>query len=144
MKKLLVVVILITTNVIVNAQPVPASKVPPEVKKSFSRENPSVTPKWEIEDGNYEASYKSSSVTRSFIINKQGTILESETGITIPALPKAAQAYLKAHYKGYKIKEVSKIMKQGGEVEYEAMVNGIDVMFDGNGKFLKEIKKEKD
>lgn len=144
MKKLLIVFALVVATLSVVAQPLPASKVPPSVKKGFIKEHPSVTPKWEKEDGNFEASFKQGGVDRSCIIDDQGTILETETGITFTALPKKAQDYLKAHYKGHKIKEVSKIVKQDRKVEYEAMVNDMDVMFDMGGNFLKEIKKEKD
>jgi hypothetical protein len=44
------------------------------------------------------------------------------------------------HYSGAPIKEASKIVKTNGEVNYEALVNGKDVMFDSNGKFIKVAK----
>jgi hypothetical protein len=49
-------------------------------------------------------------------------------------------AYVKANYKNKKIKGGAKISKLDGTVNYEAEVNGVDVMFDADGKFLKEVK----
>ena len=80
----------------------------------------------------------------SCVIDHSGTILETETDIPVSELPTEAVLYLKTHYKGHKVKEASKIVKQNGEVNYEAMVKDRDVMFDVNGKYLKEIKEAKD
>ena len=42
--------------------------------------------------------------------------------------------------KGKNIKEGAKITKADGTVNYEAEVNGTDVIFDASGKFIKEAK----
>jgi hypothetical protein len=49
-------------------------------------------------------------------------------------------AYLKANYKDKKIKGGAKITKADGVVNYEAELNGMDAMFDVDGRFLREVK----
>lgn len=73
----------------------------------------------------------------SAVIDKSGTIMETETDIAVIELPQNVQSYLKTHYKGIKVKEAAKIVKANGEVNYEGEVNGKDVIFDKNGKFIK-------
>jgi hypothetical protein len=49
--------------------------------------------------------------------------------------------YLQANYANKKIKESAKITSAAGIITYEAEVEDKDLIFDGNGKFLKEVKK---
>ena len=116
------------------------SQVPAAAKAAFQKQYPNAKATWEKEDGNYEANFKQDGKTMSSVIDKTGTILETETDIAIGELPASAQAYIKSHYPEVKIKEASKIVKTNGEVNYEALVNGKDVMFDTNGKFIKVAK----
>ena len=43
-------------------------------------------------------------------------------------------------YEGITVKELTKITKSNGEINYEAAVKGKDLIFDAAGKFLKEVK----
>ena len=115
-------------------------KVPQTVKTSFAKQYPGVATKWEKENGKYEASFKKDGNTMSALFEKNGTMTESETDIKVSALPAAILAYVKANYKGKTIKEGAKITKADGTVMYEAEVDGKDVIFDNNGKFLKVMK----
>src|SRR5690349_7367154 len=139
MKKMVVVIIFVCAGSVAWSQKINASAVPSPVKQSFTNNYPGITPEWEKEDGNFEASFRKNGHDMSCVINHSGTILETETDVAPSELPKEALIYLKTHYKGHSIKEASKIVKQGGEVNYEAMVHGRDVMFDKDGKYLKEI-----
>jgi hypothetical protein len=49
-------------------------------------------------------------------------------------------SYIKTNYKDKKIRESAKITNSTGVVTYEAEVDDKDVIFDSNGKFLKEVK----
>lgn len=131
---------LIITSLQVTAQKMDATKVPSTVKAAFAKAYPKVTAEWEFEDKNYEASFKQNGNKASAIIDSKGMLLETETTITLSELPKAASEYLSTHYKGKKVKETAKIIKANGEVNYEAQVNKIDVIFDSKGSFLKEVK----
>jgi len=122
------------------AQKMNVSAVPPVVKHAFEKAYPGVTATWEEEAPNYEVNFKKDGSDISVLIDKEGKIIETETDIKAGELPAAVLSYIKAHYKGKAIKETSKITRADGTVNYEAEVNGKDVIFDASGKFLKEAK----
>ena len=123
-----------------SAQKIDAGKVPTSVKTSFTKQFPGVATKWEKENGKYEASFKKDGNTMSALFEKNGTMTESETDIKVSALPAAVSAYVKANYKSKTIKEAAKITKSDGTIMYEAEIDGKDVIFDSNGKFVKVMK----
>ena len=142
MKKLFIVTVAVgMISLSACGQKLNESQVPTAVKASFQKQYPNVKAGWEKEGKNYEVNFKQDGKTMSSVIDKTGTILETETDIAIGDLPASAQAYVKSHYSGAKIKEASKIVKANGEINYEALVNGKDVMFDTNGKFIKVAKE---
>lgn len=141
MKKLLLpvcVVLLITTNVI--AQKLEVSKVPTAVKDSFAKKFPGADAKWEKEAEKFEAGFKNNGSSMSALFESNGNMLESEVDIKVSQLPASVLQYVKEHYKGKTIKEGAKITKANGTVNYEAEVDGKDVIFDVNGVFIKEMK----
>lgn len=141
MKKAIVALLMCSVSaLLVNAQNLKESLVSAAAKEAFQKQYPKVNGKWEKEGANYEVNFKKDGKTMSAVIDKAGTITETETEIAADALPIAAQSYLKAHYKGSKVKGAAKIVKANGDVNYEGEVNGKDVMFDSNGKFIKEAK----
>jgi hypothetical protein len=121
-------------------QKLDASKVPAAVKAAFTKQYPGVTAKWEKEDGKYEASFKQAGNDVSAMFEPNGTFTESETEMKATDLPAGIVAYVKEHYKGKTIKSGAKITKVDGTINYEAALGGKDVIFDANGKFLKEVK----
>ena len=110
------------------------------VKASFARQYPGATAKWEKEAGKFEAGFKQNGNTMSALFDPNSTMAESEMDINVADLHATVLAYVKEHYKGKAIKEGAKITKADGTINYEAEVDGKDVMFDTNGKFLKEVK----
>ena len=116
------------------------SQVPAAVKTAFEKKYPSVKASWDKEYANYEANFKHDGKAMSAVIDKNGTIVETETDIPVTDLPKAVQDYIKKNYSGVKIEEAARIVKANGEVNYEAEVPHKDVIFDANGKFIKEAK----
>lgn len=141
MKKIVLMVVLVAAiGTQGNARQLKADKVPAAVKTAFIKQYPGITAKWEKEDGLFEASFKQNGVSVSAMYEANGTLTETETAIKITALPAAALAYVKEYYTGKTIKEAAKITKADGAVNYEAEVNGKDLIFDVNGNFLKEMK----
>lgn len=122
------------------AQKIDAAKVPAAVKAAFEKQYPGVTVKWEKEDGKFEAGFKQNGNTMSALFEANGTMTESEMDIKVADLPAAVLSYVKDHYQGKSIKEGAKITKADGTVNYEAEVDGKDVIFDAAGNFLKEVK----
>jgi uncharacterized membrane protein YkoI len=123
-----------------HSQQLAMAKVPAAVKAGFTKAYPGKVATWELENKNYEANFKNGTKTISVIIDKQGTIVETETEVTMGELPSAAQSYVSSHLKGKKIKETAKIVKANGDVVYEVAVAGGDVMFDSNGKMIEKKK----
>jgi Putative beta-lactamase-inhibitor-like, PepSY-like len=141
MKKLMIMAALAAIVVFsATAQKLDAAKVPAAVKAAFAKQYPGAVAKWEKEDGKYEAGFKQNGSNMSALFEANGIITESEMDIKVADLPATVLAYVKEHYSGKKIKEGAKITKADGTVNYEAEVDGKDVIFDANGKFLKEMK----
>ncbi|MGB8194835.1 MAG: hypothetical protein WCF67_23070, partial [Chitinophagaceae bacterium] len=105
---------------------------------------PRIKGTWEKEEGNYEVSFKESGKEMSCVIDGAGSIIETETTISVQELPQPAKDYIEQHYRNSKIKEAAKIVKANGETTYEAEINKKDVIFDSNGKFLRVDDKEKE
>jgi hypothetical protein len=122
------------------AQKIDASKLPPAVTASFAKHYPGVTAKWEKEEGKFEAGFKLNGKEANAVFDATGVMEESEIEINKGELPAAADEYIKTHYKGINVKELAKITKSNGEVNYEAAIKGKDLIFDASGKFLKEVK----
>jgi uncharacterized protein YdeI (BOF family) len=115
---------------------------PPDVAKAaFDKAFPgSKNVKWEKEGSEFEVSFSNNGKIMSAVLDGKGILKESEVELKASELPADILQYIKDHYKGAKIKEAAKITYANGEVNYEAEVNKIDVMFDKDGKFLKEVK----
>ena len=121
------------------SQKIDAAKVPAPVKESFARQFPGATPKWEKEDGKYEAGFKQNGHDMSALFETNGTMTESEKEITTTELPAVVKDYIKNHYNGAAIKEAAKITTATGKIEFEAAIKGKDIIFDINGNFIREI-----
>ncbi|RFZ82660.1 hypothetical protein DYU05_10775 [Mucilaginibacter terrenus] len=124
------------------AQKINSKQIPAAVKASFAKTYPAVkTIKWEREKGNFEAGFKQGNNEMSAVFKADGTQTESEMEISSATLPAPVLAYVKQNYKGATIKEAAKITKTDtGEVNYEAEVQGKDLLFDHTGKFIKIAK----
>jgi hypothetical protein len=141
MKKLTIISVLAVAMVsAVSGQKINASKVPAAVKAAFAKQYPVNTVKWEKEDGKYEAGFKQAGSEMSVLYNTDGTTMESEMAIKVSDLPSTVLTYIKEHYKGKSIKEAAKITKANGTVNYEAEIDGKDIIFDSAGNFLKAVK----
>ncbi len=129
-------------TITVSAQKLKESEVRVAVIKVFEKEHPGIKgEKWEKEKGDYEVGFMNNKVATTAVYDAKVFFKESEVEIKATELPAAATSYIAIKYKGAKIKEASKITKATGEINYEAEVNGSDVIFDMKGRFIKTIKK---
>ena len=140
MKRILMPALISLSIFTASAQKLDVAKVPSVVKASFEKKYPAVSGKWEKENGNYEVNFKQKGNSMSVLIDPNGIITETEMDIRANGLPPGALSYIKEHYKGKTIKEGAIITKADGTVNYEAEIAGTDVIFDANGKFIKEAK----
>jgi len=143
MKKLLVIMGIICSPILY-AQQVKQAQVPKAVKEAFDKHYPGTKARWEKEKENYEAGFKFSGKSMSVVINKSGTIVETETDIAITALPVAAVTYIRQNYKVQKIKEAASIVDANGVITYEAEIKNMDLIFDAAGRFLRAKNHNKE
>ena len=112
--------------------------VPENVKATFAQEYKNSTGvRWEKEHGTYEASFNSNNQKMSATYDDAGKKLETEVAISLSKLPEKAQKY--ANGKG-KVKGAARIVKSDGTVIFEAELQGKDLLFAEDGKFIKESK----
>jgi hypothetical protein len=133
-----IAVLLVLSSFAANAQMMNVSKVPAAVTASFAKNFPAVSnAKWEKEHDEYEANFKQNGQKMSASFDAAGTLKETEKTIPVASLPSTATKYLHEHYKGESVKEASELKMADGSTYYEAEVKGMDVIFDGTGKFVK-------
>ena len=117
------------------------AEVPAAVKAKFTSLYPGVkAEKWEKENGNYEVKFHDKKTEMSILVDASGALMETETRIEVSALPKSVTDYVAKNKPGKKIKEAAKIVDAKGVMTYEAEVEKMDMLFDKDGKFIKESK----
>lgn len=143
MKNILIIIFTVLTTSITFAQKIQKKNVPAPVKSALQMNFPQAkAEKWEKEGDNFEAEFKLNKLEQSVLITAQGNIIETEIEIALSQLPKGVLEYVKNIYKGQSIKEAAKITDAQGTVTYEAEIKGMDLLFDTNGIFIREIKNK--
>lgn len=123
------------------AQKIAEKNVPASVKKAFQQKYPTATSvKWDKETPNYEASFDLNKIDNSVLIDAKGNIIETEVEISLSKIPKDAKAYIAKNYAGKKATEAAQITNAKGIITYEVEIKGMDIIFDSNGNFIKEVK----
>lgn len=141
MKKLVLMMVAAMITSLTFAQKLQEKDVPAQVKTAFQKQYPNASDvKWDKEGEKFEASFDLNKIDNSVLFDAQGNVLETEVEIEVTQLPKGILEYVKANYKGQKVKEAAKITDTKGTVTYEAEVKGLNLLFDSNGKFIKETK----
>jgi hypothetical protein len=138
-KQILVLLTVLTITGTVIAQNVKSTGVPAAVKAALIKKYPDASKAtWEKEKGHFEANWGGKSgEDMSVTFTPQGGFVEQVAAISPASLPASVKAYLSTNYKGAKIKEAGKVTDAKGVIMYEAEVNGKDLVFDENGKFIK-------
>lgn len=142
MKKLMLMTVAAMFTSLTFAQKMQDKDVPATVKTTFQKQYPDAKElKWEKENGNFEVEFELKETEYSVLLDASGNILETEIEISIDALPSNAKDYVLKNHSGQKIKEAAKITDAKGTVTYEAEIKGIDLIFDSNGNFIKDVKE---
>ncbi len=140
MKKLTIVCCLLV-GTYAFAQKVATSKVPAAVISTFNKSYPGIKDaKWEKEKANYEANFRQDNKKMAALYDANGALMETETGIEVSTLPAGAKEYLTKNCKGDKVKEAARLVMANGDINYEAEVKGMDLIFDAKGTFIKKVK----
>jgi hypothetical protein len=141
MKKMALMMVTVMITSLTFAQKLQEKDVPASVKTAFQKNFPQAkVEKWEKEGVNFEAEFELNKSEQSVLFDAQGGIIETEIEIEISELPNEIVDYVKTNYKGQSVKEAAKINDTKGTLTYEAEIKGMDLLFDSNGKFIKEIK----
>lgn len=141
MRKVALMVVAATITSQVFAQKLLEADVPTPVKTAFQKNFPQAEVEmWEKEGVNYEVEFKMNKSMQSVLLDAQGSIIETEIEIEISQLPNGVLDYIKVNYKRQSVREAAKVTDTKGTVTYEAEIKGMDLLFDSNGKFIKEIK----
>lgn len=141
MKKLAVLLTVVAGGVLIHAQKVQQNNVPQPVLSSLQKEFPQAKNiQWEKEKNNYEAGFQIKGENHSVLFTPSGHVIETEVPINSNALSTPIKQFILKKYPNQKIKEAAQITDSKGIVTYEAEINGRDIIFDADGKFLKEIK----
>ncbi len=141
MKKLALMLVATMITSLSFAQKLQEKDIPAPVKSSFQKHYPNTKEvKWDKEGEKFEASFDLNKMDNSVLFDGKGNLLETEVEIALNQLPKGVLEYVATNYKGQKVKEVAKITDNKGIVVYEVEIKGLDLLFDSNGKFIKETK----
>jgi hypothetical protein len=141
MKKLIILFAAGAGVVFINAQKIQQKDIPASVQSGLQKQFPDAeNVKWEKEQSNYEAGFKSKGAAYSVLLNASGSIIETEVPVNVNSLPAPVKQFIAGKYPNQKIKEAAKIIDSKGIVTYEAEAGGKDLIFDSKGNFLKEIK----
>jgi hypothetical protein len=141
MKKLVLMMVAAMITSLTFAQKLQEKDVPAPVKTAFQKNFPQAkVEKWEKEGINFEAEFELNKSEQSVLFDAQGDIIETEIEIEISELPNGILDYVKKNYKEQSVKEAAKITDTKGTLTYEVEIKGMDLLFDSNGKFIKEIK----
>lgn len=125
------------------SQGIPASKVPSVVRDAFYKKfNPGHDKvSWEKEKGNYEANWGGKSgEDNAAQFTPQGVYVEYAQAIAMEQLPAGVVPYVKAHY-STQPREAAKVTSAAGVLSYEVEIKGRDLVFDGQGNFVREEKE---
>jgi len=141
MKKLALMTVTAMITSLTFAQKLQEQDVPVQVKTAFQKQFPNIKEaKWEKEGNNFEAEFELNKTEQSVLLDAQGNLIETEIEIAVNQLPNGVIDYIKTNYQGQKVKEAAKITEVKGIITYEAEIKGMDLIFESNGKFVKEIK----
>ena len=113
--------------------------LPAVVKKAFEQKFPNADDvEWDKEkDGNWEVEFEIGDEESTAVFTPDGKWLETETEIALDDLP----APVRSAVQGKKIKEVARIQRADGSTVYEVQVGKKDLIYDAQGKLLKEEKE---
>lgn len=140
MKRILVLCLMLS-GVTVFAQRRTYSKAPDAVRIAFNKQFQRVDdPRWVIEDGKYEAHFRHDGQQVSALYEKDGTWIETERVIPVESLPAEVKLYIEKNFSGRNAREASVVKLANGETNYEAHINYMDLIFDKEGKFVRQEK----
>ncbi len=150
-KMILILLVLTVAASSMFAQDMAEKDVPVAVVSAFKDKFPdAASPEWKKnKSGKYEVKFKKEGQKAEAKFMADGKWDSSETRLEASALPNSASDYLKKNYGAYKIDQVkweedNDASKNKYEVKLKKEKSEIELVFDGEGKFLKKKDKAPD
>jgi uncharacterized membrane protein YkoI len=123
-------------------------QVPQAVKDGFfahHQQASTLQTAWELEGDFYSVEFDVDGFRKEMAFDESGTLIFTETEVSVDVLPSAILEYVDANYKNYDYKEIELVQKPGEAVfKIEILVEDkeIELIFDTVGRFIGEEKDE--
>ena len=150
MQKLILFAALIILGCASNAQKIKQENVPAPVVQAFNKMFPDIiSSKWELEEGNYEVSFKKNNEKTEAVFSNDGKYLQTEKDLaSVNDLSPEVIASLKKDFTGYKFEDAEKIETADGKVMYELEAEQgeteYELIYDSKGNLQKKTLKIED
>lgn len=120
-----------------HAQDIEVATLPSVVMDEFALRYPDAKNiSWRYARDQYTAEFKNDKMATVAILGPDGIIRQTETQITITALPEPALNYMEKIYGENKIDYAMIIEDEEGVITFEALADKLDYTFDHKGQFL--------
>ena len=140
MKKLSVMLLIMSSGCASFAQDIPQKDVPAVVVNAFQQKFPQQSiVEWEYKKGLYEAEFEIKNLDYSVYIDSTGKIVRYKKEINVNELPAAVNAAIQKDFSGYKIEDIKKIEASTGvtyKVELEKGEDERKITFSPDGKIV--------
>jgi len=150
MKNYLIAIVLMSLYPLaMEAQEIEVSKVPSTVQAEFQKMFPDAAKtEWEMDNENFEASFKLNKKCWSAVYDKDGKFVESEVEIKVSELPEPVIQSIEKEFPGAKIEEPEKTTLSDGNTVYEFELEKdkkeFEVQVSADGKILNKEESEED
>ena len=137
-KNILLSVFTVLTFSAFSQQNITVGQVPPVVKGAFEQLYPNVSNvTWQEESGYYFAVFNVSGAKTKVLLDPKGSRIQTFTKIQSSALPATISSYISTNYSGQTVTDAEQLTMLNNSTRYEAMVGGKDLLFYGNGDFIR-------
>lgn len=119
------------------AQTLTINDVPAAVTKTFNKTHPKVdTVQWSKTGDAFKASYMVKAKNMAVTYTALGKLKETESQISVAALPTTVLKYINENYPKDVVKWSSTVTNAKGKLIYAVKIQGKDLTFDSNGKII--------
>ncbi|MEO6882789.1 MAG: PepSY-like domain-containing protein [Bacteroidia bacterium] len=141
MKKMLLFLAMTSIVSLASAQKCQEKDVPSAVKDKFVSLYPSnKVEKWEKDGSNYDACFEQTKKKIKVTFSASGTLVKTETKISVIELPQTVKDYANRNYPGKKISDASKVVDIDNTTTYKIEVNDLKLVIDSNGNLIQSKK----
>jgi len=139
MKKVMLVIAIISIGTFATAQKINKKNVPDEVKSKFSSLYPGIKVEtWKRQGVGYEATFDLNKRDVYINFTSGGDVVFTKTEINKDDLLPAIKDYMNKNYPGERIEEATNFKLATDSVNYSAKTDKMEVIFDSNGGFIRK------